>query len=100
MKAFDGMFHDPVVCSRSHLKVLHQGELGLIKGGKLMDEFAGFNLMVRQFHPQTGGGMMVFEVDNLAAVQTTLTPGPKGSVSRRQSPLVLDMWCLLSWREV
>ena len=40
-----------------------------IKGGKPMDEFAGFKLLARQIHPQTGGGVLLVEADNLAAVQ-------------------------------
>ena len=40
-----------------------------IKGGKPMDEFAGFKLLARQIHPQSGGGVLLVEADNLAAVQ-------------------------------
>ena len=32
-----------------------------IKGGKPMDEFAGFKLLARQIHPQTGEGVLLVE---------------------------------------
>ena len=32
-----------------------------IKGGKSMDEFAGFAVLARQIHPQTGGGVLLVE---------------------------------------
>ena len=49
-----------------------------IKGGKPMDEFAGFKLLARQIHPQTGGGVLLVEADNLAAVQKHTYPWTKG----------------------
>ena len=51
-----------------------------IKGGKPMDEFAGFKLLARQIHPQTGGGVLLVESDNLAAVQKHTYPWTKGLV--------------------
>ncbi len=49
-----------------------------IKGGKTMDEFAGFAVLARQIHPQTGGGVLLVEADNLAAVQKHTYPWTKG----------------------
>ena len=49
-----------------------------IKGGKSMDEFAGFSVLARQIHPQTGGGVLLVEADNLAAVQKHTYPWTKG----------------------
>ncbi|KZR85564.1 MULTISPECIES: DUF3303 domain-containing protein [unclassified Synechococcus] len=49
-----------------------------IKGGKPMDEFAGFKLLARQIHPHTGGGVLLVEADNLAAVQKHTYPWTKG----------------------
>ena len=49
-----------------------------IKGGKSMDEFAGFAVLARQIHPQTGGGVLLVEADNLAAVQKHTYPWTKG----------------------
>ena len=46
-------------------------------GGKT-DEFAGFKLLARQIHPQTGGGVLLVEADNLAAVQKHTYPWTKG----------------------
>ena len=49
-----------------------------IQGGKSMDEFAGFAVLARQIHPQTGGGVLLVEADNLAAVQKHTYPWTKG----------------------
>ena len=49
-----------------------------IKSGKPMDEFAGFKLLARQIHPQTGEGVLLVEADNLAAVQKHTYPWTKG----------------------
>ncbi len=49
-----------------------------IKSGKPMDEFAGFKLLARQIHPQTGGGVLLVEADNLAVVQRHTYPWTKG----------------------
>ena len=49
-----------------------------IKGGKSMDEFAGFAVLARQIHPQTGGGVLLVEADHLAAVQKHTYPWTKG----------------------
>ena len=49
-----------------------------IKGGKPMDTFAGFKLLARQIHPQTGGGVLLVEADNLAVVQKHTYPWTKG----------------------
>ena len=49
-----------------------------IKGGKSMDQFAGFAVLARQIHPQTGGGVLLVEADNLAAVQKHTYPWTKG----------------------
>ena len=70
-----------------------------IKGGKPMDEFAGFKLPARQIHPQTGGGVLLVEADNLAAVQKHTYPWTKGLESLRRSPLVSAMRSLSSLRK-
>ncbi len=70
-----------------------------IKGGKPMDEFAGFKLLARQIHPQTGGGVLLVEADNLAAVQKHTYPWTKGLESRRRSPLDSAMRSLSSLRK-
>ena len=49
-----------------------------IKIGKPMDEFAGFKLLARQIHPQTGGGVLLVEADSLVAVQKHTYPWTKG----------------------
>ena len=49
-----------------------------IKSGKPMDEFAGFKLLARQIHPQTGGGVLLVEANNLAVVQKHTYPWTKG----------------------
>ncbi|MDA9149216.1 DUF3303 domain-containing protein [Synechococcus sp. AH-229-G18] len=67
-----------------------------MKGGKPMDEFAGFKLPARQIHPQTGGGVLLVEADNLAAVQKHTYPWTKGLESLRRSPLVSAMRSLSS----
>lgn len=43
-----------------------------------MDEFAGFKLLAWQIQPQTGGGVLLVEADNLAAVQNHTYPWNKG----------------------
>ena len=55
-----------------------QAIVNYIKGGKSMDEFAGFKLLARQIHPQTGGGVLLVEADNLAVVQKHTYPWTKG----------------------
>ena len=45
-----------------------------IKGGKPMDEYPGFKVLARQIHPHTGGGALMVEADNLAAVQKHTYP--------------------------
>ena len=45
-----------------------------IKSGKPMNECAGFKLLARQLHPHTGGGVLLVEADNLAAVQNPTYP--------------------------
>ena len=49
-----------------------------IKAGKLMDEYSGFKVLARQIHPHTGGGALMVEADNLAAVQKHTYPWTKG----------------------
>ena len=49
-----------------------------IKGGKTMDEYSGFKVLARQIHPHTGGGALMVEADNLAAVQKHTYPWTKG----------------------
>ena len=49
-----------------------------IKSGKPMDQSAGFKLLARQIHPQTGGGVLLVEADNLSAVQKHTYPWTKG----------------------
>ena len=49
-----------------------------IKGGKSMDEFAGFKVLARQIHPHTGGGVLLVEADDMAAVQKHTYPWTKG----------------------
>ena len=46
-----------------------------IKGGKPMDEYPGFKVLARQIHPHTGGGALMVEADNLAAVRNTAVSG-------------------------
>ena len=71
-----------------------------IKGGKPMDEFAGFKLLARQIHPQTGGGVLLVEADKtLLQCRSTPIPGPKGSASRRRLPLDSAMRSMSSWRK-
>lgn len=43
-----------------------------------MDEFAGFRGLACQIHTHTGGGVLLVEVDNLAAVQKHTYPWTKG----------------------
>ena len=49
-----------------------------IKGGKPMDEYPGFKVLARQINPNTGGGALMVEADNLAAVQKHTYPWTKG----------------------
>ena len=49
-----------------------------IKGGKSMDEFGGFKVLARQIHPHTGGGVLLVEADDMAAVQKHTYPWTKG----------------------
>jgi hypothetical protein len=48
-----------------------QAIVNYIKGGKPMDEYEypGFKVLAKQIHPHTGGGALMVEADNLAAVQ-------------------------------
>ena len=49
-----------------------------IKGGQSMDEFAGSKVLARQIHPHTGGGVLLVEADDMAAVQKHTYPWTKG----------------------
>ena len=49
-----------------------------ISNGKPMDEFAGFKVLARQIHPHTGGGVLLVEADDMAAVQKHTYPWTKG----------------------
>ena len=44
----------------------------------MMDEYSGFKVLARQIHPHTGGGALMVEADNLAAVQKHTYPWTKG----------------------
>ena len=55
-----------------------QAIVDYIKGGKPMDEYAGFKVLARQIHPHLGGGVLLVEADNLAAVQKHTYPWTKG----------------------
>ena len=55
-----------------------QAIVDYIKGGKPMDEYNGFKVLARQIHPHTGGGALLVEADNLAAVQKHTYPWTKG----------------------
>ena len=43
-----------------------------------MDEYPGFKLLSRQIHPHLGGGVLLVEADNMAAVQKHTYPWTKG----------------------
>ena len=55
-----------------------QAIVDYIKGGKPMDEYAGFKVLARQIHPHLGGGCLLVEADNLVAVQKHTYPWTKG----------------------
>ena len=55
-----------------------QAIVDYIKGGKPMDEYTGFKVLARQIHPHLGGGVLLVEADNLAAVQKHTYPWTKG----------------------
>ena len=65
-----------------------QAIVDYIKGGKPMDEYAGFKVLARQIHPHLSGGVLLVEADNLGSsaeahlsmdqglgVTATITPG-------------------------
>ena len=55
-----------------------QAIVDYIKGGKPMDEYAGFKVLARQIHPHLSGGVLLVEADNLVAVQKHTYPWTKG----------------------
>ena len=55
-----------------------QAIVDYIKGGKPMDEYAGFKVLARQIHPHLGGGCLLVEADNLVKVQKHTYPWTKG----------------------
>ncbi len=55
-----------------------QAIVDYIKGGKPMDEYAGFKVLARQIHPHLGGGCLLVEADNLVTVQKHTYPWTKG----------------------
>ena len=55
-----------------------QAIVDYIKGGKPIDEYTGFKVLARQIHPHLGGGVLLVEADNLAAVQKHTYPWTKG----------------------
>tara|TARA_B100001057_G_scaffold420994_1_gene441671 strand:- start:194 stop:535 length:342 start_codon:yes stop_codon:yes gene_type:complete len=60
----------PDPTSKEHTEAI----VNYIKGGKSMDEFAGFTVLAPQIHPQPGRGVLLVEADNLAAVQKQTYP--------------------------
>mgnify|MGYP001203583443 FL=1 len=55
-----------------------QAIVDYIKGGKPMDEYAGFKVLARQIHPHLGGGCLLVEAENLVTVQKHTYPWTKG----------------------
>ena len=55
-----------------------QAIVDYIKGGKPIDEYTGFKVLARQIHSHLGGGVLLVEADNLAAVQKHTYPWTKG----------------------
>ena len=49
-----------------------------IKSRKPMDAVAGFEVLARQIHPQTDGGMLLVDAENLPAEQKHIYPWTKG----------------------
>ena len=75
-----------------------QAIVNYIKGGKSMDEFAGFAVLARQIHPQPMVACCWWKPTTWRLCRSTLIPGPRGWASRQRLLPASAMKSMSSWK--